>query len=221
MRISLFAFVLTAFCATSLMAAPAAAPKAKVAMPVKPVAEDKAAAIARVEAYLTGLTTIAADFDQVNPDGTLAKGKFYLKRPGKMRWQYAPPTPLLLVSDGKRLVYYDAELQQVTYIGIDDTLAGFLAQKLIKLDSPTTRLTKFEAANGVVRATMVQKSKPDEGSLTLEFSDQPLQLRQMEILDATGNTTHVQLQNAQMGGPLEDKLFIFEDPRPIGSRYRK
>jgi len=190
-----------------------------IAMPAQPTPQT--ADIARVEAYLSNIQTITADFNQTAADGSLANGKFFLKRPGKMRWQYAPPTPILLVSDGKVVTYYDAELDQVSYIGVDDTLAGFLAQKTITFESQSTHLTHFESANGMIRATIVQKAKPDEGSLTLEFTDHPLQLRQMVILDATGKTTHVQLQNARFDTKLDDALFVFEDPRGIDHRARK
>ena len=169
--------------------------------------------IRRVEAYLSTITTISADFNQIDANGGLASGKFYLKRPGKMRWQYAPPVPILLVSDGHVMTYYDAELDQVNYIPVDDTLAGFLAQKTITLESASTHLTDFTDKDGIIRATIVQKSKPDEGSLTLELTDNPIQLRQMVVKDATGKQTHISLANAQYGQDLPDSLFKFEDPR--------
>lgn len=181
-------------------------------------AADKTADIARVESYLSALTTITADFSQVDANGGLSEGKFYLKRPGKMRWQYSPPTPILLVSDGKVIVYYDAELDQVNYVPMDDTLAGFLGKPVIKLDSATTKLTSFVVDGGIIRATIIQKSKPDEGALTLELTDKPLQLRQMRIKDASGQETNIQLQNAEFGRALPDKLFTFEDPRGVTKR---
>ena len=55
----------------------------------------------------------------------------------------------------------------------------------------------------------------------LEFTDNPLQIRKMEITDATGNLSQVQLENTKFGMPLDDKLFTFEDPRGIGRRDRK
>ncbi len=177
--------------------------------------------ITRVEQYLSTLSTIVADFSQVDANGGLAEGKFYLKRPGKMRWEYAPPVPLLLVSDGNVIVYYDAELDQVSYIPVDDTLAGFLAKPVIKLDSASTKLVKFSAEAGMVRATIIQRDKPDEGSLTLEFSDKPLQLRQMLVRDARGQQTSIQLQNAVYGKPLPNRMFVFEDPRGINKRRNR
>ena len=59
-----------------------------------------AADLERIQDYLNGITTVTADFTQVAPDGSLTGGKFFLKRPGKMRWQYSPPTPLLMIADG-------------------------------------------------------------------------------------------------------------------------
>lgn len=184
----------------------------------KPVGD--AETIQRVEEYLTNLTSIVADFSQVDPNGGLAEGKFYLKKPGKMRWEYKPPTPILLVSNGKVMTYYDSELDQVNYIAFDDTLAGFLAQDKITLNSKSAQLTDFVAKNGIIRATIVQKEKPEEGSLTLEFTDGPLQLKQMVVTDARGQRTNIQLQNARYGEALPDTLFKFEDPRGLGKRRR-
>ena len=185
------------------------------------LAAGKEADIARVEKYLSGLTTITADFSQVDANGRLSEGKFYLKRPGKMRWQYSPPTPILLVSDGKVIVYFDAELDQVNYVPMDDTLAGFLAKPVILLNSDSTTLADFEAMPGAVRATVVQKKKPKEGSLTLEFTDAPLQLKQMVIRDATGQETRIQLTGAKFGEKLPDNLFKFEDPRGLNKRRNR
>jgi chaperone LolA len=179
---------------------------------------DEAADIARVERYLSGLTTMTADFTQIDANGQLSEGKFFLKRPGKMRWQYSPPTPILLVSDGDVIVYYDAELDQVNYVPVDDTLAGFLAQPVIALNSATTTLTSFVAEDGIVRASIVQKDKPDEGALTLEFTDGPLQLRQLVIRDASGQETSIQLQDVAFGAALPNSLFKFEDPRGATKR---
>jgi chaperone LolA len=183
--------------------------------------EEKAADIARVEAYLSTIRSIVSDFSQTSSDGSTGTGKFFLKRPGKMRWQYNPPTPILLVSDGKTVTYYDAGLDQISYVGMDDTLGGFLTKKELKLDSESTKLTGFEVQGTVVRATIVQRKKPSEGSLTLEFSYKPLELKKIIAVDATGNETIVTLQKPQFGPVLDDKLFIFEDPRGVNHKRNK
>lgn len=172
-------------------------------------AEDRQA-IDRVEEYLSGISTIVATFVQIAPDGGMASGKFYLSRPGKMRWQYEPPTPILMVANGTSLIFYDYELEQTSYIPLEDTLAGFLARKNVEFGKDVI-VTGVEQGAGSLRLSMVQRTKPKDGTLTLEFADKPLQLRNMKISDATGQETTVSLANARYGQPLDDTLFVFED----------
>ena len=168
--------------------------------------------IERVERYLSGLTTITADFTQIAPDGALTGGKFFLMRPGKMRWQYNPPTPILMVANGTELVYYDYELEQVSYIPLDSTLIGFMAQEVIRFDK-TVGIIALENKHDAIRITLAQRDKPTEGELTLEFSDKPLLIRKMVVRDATNQVTTVSLNNATFGAKLDKKMFIFIDPR--------
>jgi outer membrane lipoprotein-sorting protein len=232
-------FFLSMVClATTILAAAANAQQVKPpvsAAPAKPAAAamphippatvpqaayDRARTIARVEAYLSNLKTVKAGFNQVAPNGEVSTGTFYLKRPGKMRWDYNPPNPILLVSDGDTVTYYDEDLEQINYIALDDTLAGFLTKSVIRFDSDAVAMREFHAGAGAIRVTVVQRAKPDEGALTLEFSDAPLTLKHMVISDATGGMTRVQLQNAQYGIALEDSLFRFKDPRGVKLRRK-
>lgn len=172
--------------------------------------------IDRVEAYLSSLTTVVSEFMQIAPDGSLTNGKFFLQRPGKMRWQYNPPTPVLMVSNGSELVYYDYELEQVTHLPLDSTLIGFLAQEKIRFDDKVG-IQEFEEKDGVIRITVAQRDKPGDGQLTLEFSDNPLLIRNMIVRDASNQLTTVSLNNARFGVKLDPKLFVFIDPR--GKRH--
>lgn len=173
----------------------------------------------RIEAYLNGITTLVSDFTQVAPDGSLTGGKFFLKRPGKMRWQYDPPTPVLMVASGSQLTYYDYELEQISHIPIDSTLASFLARESISLSDNFVTISDFQKTPGMLRLTLSQASKPEAGHLTLTFSDAPLQLRNMEVMDSQGQSTTVALNNAQFGIPLDNKLFIFETPRRRSAKH--
>jgi outer membrane lipoprotein-sorting protein len=168
--------------------------------------------IERVQDYLSGLTTIISDFTQVAPDGSLTSGKFFLERPGRMRWQYDPPTPILMVANGSQLVYYDYELEQLSYIPLDSTLIGFLAQDKIRFDN-SVGIFSFSENAGTVRIGVAQRSHPDDGRLVLEFSDRPLLIRNMVVTDASGQVTTVSLNNARYGEKIDKNLFDFRDPR--------
>jgi outer membrane lipoprotein-sorting protein len=179
-------------------------------LPAPVVAQNKAT-IDRLQQYLSNLTTIISDFTQTAPDGTLTSGKFYLQRPGKMRWQYNPPTPILMVSNGSELVYYDYELEQSSHIPLDQTLIGFLAQDKINF-SELVGITEFSQQPGAIRITLAQHEKPNDGQLMLEFSDQPLLLRNMVIHDSAKQVTTVSLNNARFGLKMDPELFIFREP---------
>jgi outer membrane lipoprotein-sorting protein len=168
--------------------------------------------LARVEKYLSSLTTITSEFTQTAPDGSLAGGKFFLQRPGNMRWQYNPPTPILMVANGSNLAYYDYELEQLSYISLDDTLIGFLAQKEIRFDKGVG-IISYSERPGSVRIGVAQRKKPEDGQLVLEFSDKPLQIRNFKVTDASGQETIVSLSNARFGAEIDKKLFDFRDPR--------
>lgn len=169
--------------------------------------------LARLEEYLNRLTTIVADFTQVAPDGSLSSGKFYLQRPGKMRWQYDPPTPILMIARNDAVVFYDYELEQVSHIPVDSTLATFLAKEKIDLHNPALSVDSVNMYPGVLRIILSQTGKPEQGSLTLEFADHPLQLKNMVVTDAQQQVTTVSLNNAQFGKKLDKSLFVFDDPR--------
>ena len=86
--------------------------------------------VADIEAYLNDLTTVRARFSQANADGSYDTGILWLWRPGKARIEYSPPTDILVVADGTWLIYFDAELDQVSYVPIDTgpfrSVNGFL-----------------------------------------------------------------------------------------------
>ena len=176
--------------------------------------------IVRVESFLSLITTIKADFSQIAANGELSSGVFYLQRPGKMRWEYQKPSSILLVSNGETITYYDPQLEQVNYVSLDDTLAGFLARETLKLNTKATELVAFDVTPGAIRATIRQRQSPENGTLTIEFSDKPLVMRQLMITDTAGGETRISLAKAQYGKILDKSLFIFKDPRGAAPRRR-
>lgn len=152
-----------------------------------PRAIDKKIA-AKVEVYLNELNSLQAKFTQIDAGGVTSGGDFYLKRPGKFRWEYDKRNPLLILSTGKRLVYVDKELDEVTYVDVKDTLAGFLARKNIKFSGDIELLEAFKKS-GILRVTLRQKNKPQEGKLSLLFSEDPMEIVMMSVIDQDGYFT--------------------------------
>ncbi len=182
--------------------------------------ENNRATLNRIEQYLSSLSTIQSEFIQVAPNGDIAAGKFYMMRPGKLRLQYDPPTPILMVTAGDYLVYYDHELGQVNYIDMDDTLVGFLARPQVQFDDSVKVVDLTQSYNSI-RVSILQSEKPKDGMLTLEFVDNPMQIRNMVVTDSAGQVTTVSLNNAKFGVPLDADLFKFKDPNLGGHRQHK
>jgi len=208
-RRRLFALALASSLLPLTRALAAAPPKAAA------LTSDQKGDVDQVQAYLNGIRTLASRFQQVSSDGGSASGQLWLARPGRMRFEYDPPVPVLLVANGKNIFYYDKELQQVSELRVEDTPAGFLLRDRITLSGDVT-LTKFEHKPGAIRLTMVETSEPGQGSATLVLDDKPLQLRQWTIVDPQQKEVTVALSDPHYGAAVDEKLFYWTDPRPSG-----
>lgn len=194
---------------------PALVPPALAQPTLEPLAlsaQDRAD-IARVEAYLGAMRRLKARFLQVGPDGSTAEGTAWIERPGKMRFQYDPPTPLLLVASHGDLVFQDKQLNQVSHIPISSTPLGILLANRITLSGDVT-VTKVTRLPGQLQITMVRTAHPGDGSLTLVFADNPLALKQWMVVDAQQRETRVSLFGVELGGNFDPKLFEFVQPPP-------
>lgn len=185
---------------------------ALAALPPGLSAEERAAA-AQAEAYLNGITTLKARFIQVAPNGNYAEGTAYLWRPGRMRLDYDPPSPIQVFADGRFLIYYDRELEQTSYLGLGSTPAGILLRRRISFGGGELKVTGVERQAGVVTIDLVQANDPGAGAISLVFSEQPFALRQWKVTDAQGAVTTVSLYETRTGVALDPKLFNFVDPQ--------
>ena len=173
------------------------------------LSEQDRQTVQRVEAYLNSVRSLAADFVQIGPNGETAKGKVYLRRPGKLRFEYAPPSPLLLVADGRWLVLEDKELEHVDRWPVGDTPLAVLVADQVDLDGPV-QVARVRREGGVIRLTLIDPKRADEGHITLIFNETPLELRQWEVHDAQGGVTHVSLHEPQVNVQLADRLFHYD-----------
>jgi len=162
--------------------------------------------VARVEDHLDGIRTLRADFTQVAPDGETSTGKVYIKRPGRLRFEYDPPEKLLMVARDWRLVVHDGRADQTSTVPVDKTPLGLLLNEEIRLGGPVT-IRSLAEISGELHLSVFQSAEPGRGELTLIFGLEPLELRRWEVLDAQGKRTRVILENVETNVPLEERLF--------------
>ncbi|MDW8444454.1 MAG: outer membrane lipoprotein carrier protein LolA [Acetobacteraceae bacterium] len=99
-----------------------------------PLSAADRADLARLEAYLDGIRTLTARFVQVDARGGTATGRLWLSRPGRMRFEYDPPSPILLVADGTFVIFHDRSVMQTTHIPLGTTPLSLLLAERIRLD---------------------------------------------------------------------------------------
>ena len=166
----------------------------------------------RIEAYLNGLTTMESRFLQFSPEG-LAEGRILLSRPGRLRIEYSPPVPVLMIANNFLLMYHDTELKQTTFVPVSETPVALLIGEKIRLSGDIT-ITAFERSPKAFRVTLSNTNAPDTGSVTLMFEDSPLRLAKWRVIDSQGTAIDVALLEPRFGVKFENvrELFSTVDP---------
>jgi outer membrane lipoprotein-sorting protein len=167
--------------------------------------------LASVGQYLNSIRSLKARFLQIGPDGATTQGTVWLARPGRMRFQYDPPSPLLLVAGNGVVIFHDAKLGQTTNIPMGRTPLGLLLADTITLTGDVT-VTDFVQLPGQLQITLVRTKTPGEGSLTLLLNTQSLALVGWSVVDAQGRETQLRMSDIRPGGQFDPALFTFTDP---------
>ena len=164
----------------------------------------------RVAAYLNNIRTMTAHFQQTANNGGVSTGKLWIARPGRMRFEYDPPTPITLLADSASVYYWDKQLNQTSKYELRQTPAWFFLRDPINFGGDVT-VTRFERTAGGIRVTVIETAQPDAGSLTLDFGTNPLMLLQWIVIDQQGKQTVVSLSDLQFGMALDPKLFQYQN----------
>jgi outer membrane lipoprotein-sorting protein len=171
--------------------------------------EDRALVDA-VSAWFNGVETLKGQFDQQNQDGSLVSGDFYLRRPGRMRFEYAAPQQLTLLSDGLWVMLNDREFESVDRYPLRETPLWLILKKHVDL-AKDALIVRVDREGGLTGVTVRSDDNDAQGALTLVFvGDQRLglELRHWVIEDVQGKRTVVSLRQIEQGMALSPELFI-------------
>lgn len=168
----------------------------------------------RIQNYLNKIGSLKADFAETNAEGKTQHGVFFLSRPGKLRWQYHPPTPILLIINGTHASYYDYELDQMSHMTLDSSLLSVLTRRKIDLTGSDLQVEHLTNIAGMIRLKLSYKGHPEHGKMTLIFQESPFMLQSLEFTDEIGNTSWIALQNILMNINLQKDLFIMKNISP-------
>ena len=165
-----------------------------------------------VSGYLNSIKTLESPFTQINDDGSYSKGKLYLKRPGKARFQYDGKDAARVVAGQGAVVIYDPKSNQPpeSYPLRRTPLSIILARNVDLNRAKMVVGHKFDGTATVIRAQ--DPDNPDYGSIDLSFTGNPVELRKWVINDSNGGKTTVILGGVTMNQPLSNRLFNTNGP---------
>jgi outer membrane lipoprotein-sorting protein len=169
--------------------------------------------IDRVNMYLMSVQTMIGDFVQVGPDGRRAEGKFYIQKPGRIRFEYNPPSPIELVADGSSLVVRDRKLATQDLYPLSQTPLRFLLADRIDLLRETNIIAV--SSDDTFLSVQIEEKQTLGGThrVLLMFSVKDTQLKQWTITDPQGFDTTVALYNIDMGKKLDPAMFVINYER--------
>jgi outer membrane lipoprotein-sorting protein len=169
--------------------------------------------IERVNMYLMAMQTLIGDFVQVGPDGRKVEGKFYLQKPGRVRFEYNPPSPIELVADGNSLVVRDRKLNTQDLYPLSQTPLRFLLSDRIDLVRDTNVIAVN--ADDMFVSVMIEEKQTLGGThrVMLMFNAKDNQLKQWTVTDPQGYDTTVALSNLEAGKKLDQTMFVINYER--------
>jgi outer membrane lipoprotein-sorting protein len=165
------------------------------------------ALVDRMSSYLSNVQTLIGDFVQIGPDGGRTTGKFYIQKPGKVRFEYEPPSPIDVIADGSSVVVRDRKLATQDLYPLSQTPLRYLLADQIDLVRDTN-LVAVSRDNTYVGVTIEERQiLVGTHRLMLMFGAKDMQLRQWTVTDPQGYDTTVAVYNLDTAHKPDPNLF--------------
>lgn len=161
-----------------------------------------------ISSYLNSIGSAKATFTQVNDDGTLSTGTLYIKRPGRLRFEYDPPQDLLVMAGGGQIGIFDGKTnrRKAERYPLSETPLNIILER--NVDLSRRNMVVGHSFDGTATTVVAQDpAHPEYGNIALKFTDNPVELRQWIVTDGQGAKTTVILGGLRPGGDLSSFLF--------------
>ena len=170
----------------------------------------------RVSLYLSSVQTMVGNFVQVGPDGGRTEGTFYLQKPGKVRFNYNPPSPIDVVADGSSVVVINRDLATQDLWPLSQTPLRYLLADHIDLLRDTNIVTVSSDDKFVTVVIEEKQIMIGTSRLMIMFDAKDLTLKQWTVTDPQGYNTTVAVYNLDMSKKPDPNLFVINYQRASG-----
>ena len=178
---------------------------ALAALPMSAMAAADPAAAQRIADHFSSVKTMMGEFVQFGPRGEQTGGKFFIQRPGKLRFNYEKPSPMRVIADGKNVVIGNMKLKTWDLYPLSKTPLSLLLSEKIDLGHQMVRDVKQEA--DLTTIVLGDKTIFGDSTITLMFDPKTFDLRQWTITDVQAKDTSVMIFNVQNGVQLDPSVF--------------
>ncbi len=168
--------------------------------------------LARIDAAMNATASFSGRFAQYGSDGSFSQGKVYLKRPGKIRFEYDAPASLLMVSDGVTLTQIDTALETKDRVPLKATPLAFFLAQTVKLEDDV-EVISLQKTIEAISVTAKDGSGEMDGAITMIFDPNTFALREWIVHDGFGQQTKILLSDLQYNQRLNPRLFVLRDER--------
>ena len=171
-----------------------------------PVAAEKIS-LNEISSYFNAMTTAEAQFSQFTDTGETSTGRLFIRRPGRIRFEYDPPEATLVVVGGGQVAVFDPKSRdELLRFPLRHSPLSLVLERTVNLAQRDMVVAHFEAESQTA-VTLQDPENPDYGFIQLIFTDNPVQLRQWVVQDNSGGRTHIVLDSLTKGGKLSNVLF--------------
>ncbi len=159
----------------------------------------------KIADHFSSVKTMMGEFVQFGPRGEQTGGKFFIERPGKLRFNFEDPSPIRVIADGKNVVIGNLKLKTWDIYPLSKTPLSLLLSDKIDLQNQTVRDVKEES--DLITIVLGNKSIFGDSTITMMFDPKTYDLRQWTITDLQNKETSVMIYNVQNGTQFDDKVF--------------
>jgi len=179
------------------------------------ITPEQRALVDKINAYMSGMQILNGSFIQVGPDGKKSQGTFYIQKPGKVRFEYDPPSPMELIADGDSVVVRDRNLATQDVYPLSQTPLRFLLADRVNLLRDTNLLAVY--ADDVFITAVIEEKNGIVGNskLMIMFSAKDMSLKQWTITDPQGYDTTVAVYNLDTTKRADPNAFRIDYTRNI------